>query len=91
MKKELELRYVAHVTVLTSTLLERHQTTASSIRELVVELDTRYDGFYALFVDREVESLRLNAMIYYSDPGEIPISVIDLDHPIRDGATITFW
>jgi hypothetical protein len=91
MKKELELRYVAHVTTLTSTLVESHQTTASSIRELVAELDTRYDGFQALFVDSEGESLKLNAMIYYSDAGEIPVSVINLDHPIRDGATVTFW
>lgn len=91
MKKELELRYVAHVTTLTSTLVESHQTTASSIRELVAELDTRYDGFQSLFVDSEIESLKLNAMIYYSDPGEIPISVINLDHPIRDGGTVTFW
>ena len=73
MKKELELRYVAHVTTLTSTLVESHQTTASSIRELVAELDTRYDGFQSLFVDSEIESLKLNAMIYYSDPGGIPI------------------
>lgn len=91
MKKELELRYVAHVTTLTSTLVESHQTTASSIRELVAELDTRYGGFQSLFVDSEIESLKLNAMIYYSDPGEIPISVINLDHPIRDGGTVTFW
>jgi hypothetical protein len=91
MKKELELRYVAHVTTLTSTLVESHQTTASSIRELVAELDTRYDGFQSLFLDSEIESLKLNAMIYYSDPGEIPISVINLDHPIRDGGTVTFW
>lgn len=89
--KELELRYVAHVTALTSKLVESHQTTASSIRELVDELDARYRGFYTLFVDSELGRLSLNTMIYYSDAGEVPISVVDLEHPIRDGGTVTFW
>lgn len=88
---QLELRYVAHVTTLTGRLLERQRTTASSIRDLVKELDTKYHGFVELFVNPESGTLNLNAMIYYSDPGEIPVSVIDLDHSIRDGGTVTFW
>jgi hypothetical protein len=89
--KQLELRYVAHVTTLTSLLLEDHQTEASSIRELVEELDAHYPGFHRLFVSPETGKLNLNTMIYYSDPGEVPISVIDINHPIRDGGTVTFW
>jgi hypothetical protein len=89
--KQLELRYVAHVTTLTDRLLEGHQTTACSIRELVAELDGLYPGFQEMFVNPETGALNLNAMIYCGAPGEVPISVIDLDHPIRDGGTITFW
>lgn len=88
---QLELRYVAHVTTLTSRLLESHQTTASSIRELVAALDCEYPGFWEMFVAPGTGTLNLNAMIYYGAPGEIPISVIDLDHPIGDGGTVTFW
>ena len=43
--KELELRYVAHVTTLTKRLQEGHQTTASTIRELVAELDGEIVAF----------------------------------------------
>ena len=89
--KQLELRYVAHVTTLTSILQESHQTEAATLRELVDELDVRYGGFRELFVSPETGQLNLNTMVYYSDPGEVPISVIDLDHPIRDSGTITFW
>ena len=89
--KQLELRYVAHVTTLTNRLLESHQTTAASIRELVAELDGTYPGFWEMFVRPETGTLSLNAMIYYGAPGEIPISVIDLDQPIGDGGTVTFW
>lgn len=87
----LELRYVAHVTALTGVLLEHHQTAASSLRQLVEELDGKYPGFRVLFVNADRGTLNLNAMIYYSDPGEVPISVIDLDQPIQDGGTVTFW
>jgi hypothetical protein len=44
-----------------------------------------------MFVNPGPGTLNLNAMIYYGAPGEIPISVIDLDHPIGDGGTVTFW
>ena len=91
MMVQLELRYVAHVTTLTGALLESYRTESCSIRELVDELDARYHGFNELFVSTETGGLNLNAMIYYSDPGDVPISVIDLDHPIRDGGTVTFW
>ncbi len=89
--KNLELRYVAHVTTLTNCLQEGHQTETSSIRELVAELDGAYPGFHEMFVRPDTGTLNLNAMIYYGAPGEIPISVIDLDQPIGDGGTITFW
>jgi hypothetical protein len=91
MMKQLELRYVAHVTTITDILQESHQTEAVTIRELVDELDARYSGFRELFVSPETGQLNLNAMIYYSDPGAVPVSVIDMDHPIRDNGTITFW
>jgi hypothetical protein len=89
--KQLELRYVAHVTTLTDRLLGGHQTTASSVRELVAELEGVYPGFRQMFVRPETGTLSLNAMIYYGAPGEVPISVIDLDHPIADGGTVNFW
>jgi hypothetical protein len=89
--KQLELRYVAHVTTLTNCLLESYQTTASSLRELVAELDGAYPGFREMFVNPETGMLSWNAMIYYGAPGQVPISVIDLDQRIEDGGTVTFW
>lgn len=89
--KQLDLRYVAHITTLSHVLRETYGTMAGTMRQLVAELDARYPGFQAVFVDQETGKLCLNAMIYYSDPGEVPISVIDVDHPIRDGGTVTFW
>jgi hypothetical protein len=89
--KRLELRYVAHVTALTNCLLESYQTTASSLRALVAELDGAYPGFREMFEDPKTGTLSLNAMIYYGAPGQVPISVIDLDQRIDDAATITFW
>ena len=61
------------------------------MRELVDELDVKYGGFRRLFVNSETGQSNLNTMIYYSDPGEVPISVINLDHPVSDGGTVTFW
>jgi len=87
--KQLELRYVAHITTITGILQEG--TKASTVRELLDELDARYGGFRELFVSPKTGQLNLNAMIYYSDPGEVPISVIDLGHPVGDGGTVTFW
>lgn len=89
--KQLELRYVAHVTTITGILQENHQTNAATIWELVDELDAKYSGFRKLFVSPQTGQLNLNTMIYYSDPGEVPVSVIDLAHPVRDGGTVTFW
>jgi hypothetical protein len=89
--KQLELRYVAHVTTLTNCLLENYQTTASSLRELVAELDGVYPGFREMFENPETGRLSLNAMIYYGAPGQVPISAIDLDQRIDDGGTVTFW
>ncbi|MFN2226147.1 MAG: hypothetical protein ACK2UY_07565 [Anaerolineae bacterium] len=89
--KQLELRYVAHVTTLSNCLLESYQTTAASMRELVAELDGAYPGFRQMFENPETGTLSLNAMIYYGAPGQVPISVIDLDQRIDDGGTVTFW
>jgi hypothetical protein len=88
---QLELRYVAHVTTLTGRLRERYGTAASSVRDLLVELDRMYPGFQALFVNPRTQGLNLNSMIYVAAPGEIPISVIDLEQPLEDGGIITFW
>jgi molybdopterin converting factor small subunit len=89
--KELDLQYIAHVTTVTGTLRETYHGDAATLRALVEELDGRYEGFQTLFVSAETRGLSLNAMIYYSDRGEVPVSVLDLDRPIRDGATVTFW
>lgn len=89
--KQLELRYVAHVTTLTGCLLESYQTAASSLRELVAELDGAYPGFQKMFVNPETGTLNLNGMIYYGVPGKVPISALDLDQRIDDGGTVTFW
>lgn len=89
--KELELRYVAHVTTITSRLGETWQTESATVRELLAELDEVYGGFREMFVSPETKQLQLNALIYYSDPGEVPVSVIDLDHPLGDGGKVTFW
>jgi hypothetical protein len=91
MMKQLELRYVAHVTTITGLLQESRQTEAATIRELVDELDIAYGGFRGLLVNPQTGQLNLNTMIYYSDPGQVPVSIIDLDHPIKDGGTATFW
>lgn len=89
--KELDLQYIAHVTTVTGTLRETYRSNAGTLRALVEELNGQYEGFLALFVSAETGGLNLNAMIYYSDPGEVPVSVLDLGRPIRDGGTVTFW
>jgi hypothetical protein len=89
--RRLDLRFIAHVTTITGILEESYQTGVSTIRELLDELDAKYSGFRDLFVNTETGQMNLNAMIYYSDAGEVPVSIIDLDHPVSDGGTITFW
>ena len=88
---ELELRYVAHITTLTSLTKERYRSDAGTLRALIDELEARYAGFRQAFVDSELGSLKLNAMIYYCDVGQTPMAVVDLDHPTKDGAVVTFW
>jgi hypothetical protein len=44
-----------------------------------------------MFVNPQTETLQLNAMIYCAAPGEVPASVIDLEHPVKDGGVVTFW
>ena len=89
--KDLELRYVAHVTTLSGCLAERHHTEADTIRQLVDELDGIYPGFRQMFVHPGAGTLNLNVMIYYGAPGEVPVSILDLDHRIVDGSVLTFW
>jgi hypothetical protein len=88
----LELRYIAHVAMLTgNTLKEPWQTSTSTMRELLDELDAHYGGFTEMFIDPATGQIRLNAMIYYNKEGEVPISVIDIDHPLSDKGIVTFW
>jgi len=88
---ELELRYVAHITTLTTKVKERYSTLSGTLRNLIDELEVKYCGFRQVFVDSETGRLKLNAMIYYSDAGQTPEAIIDLDHPIKDGAKVIFW
>ena len=88
---KLELRYVAHITTLTHTVRETCDSRAATIRELIAELEHRFHGFQAVFIQPQTGKLMLNAMIYYSEPGRPPVSVIDLDHPLTDHGVVTFW
>lgn len=89
--KRLQLRYVAAVYPITGKLMEEHETDRSTLRELIRELDDKYGGFVAMFVDPHSGRLTLNTMIYYGEEGKVPVSVLDLDQKISDGARITFW
>jgi molybdopterin converting factor small subunit len=91
MTKQIECRYVAHISMATRKMKEQVVTSAESMAELIDQLDERYHGFAELLRDSKTGKLRLQAMIYYSDKGEIPVTVIDLDLPIKDGGTVTFW
>lgn len=89
---EVELRYIAHIAMLTGNVLkERWQTRAATVRELINELDQYYGGFREMFIDPENEQLNLNAMIYYNEKGQVPVAVIDLDRAIQDEGIVTFW
>jgi molybdopterin converting factor small subunit len=88
---EMELRYVAHITNLTNRVKERYAAQCGTLRGLIDELEVKYGGFRQVFVDNETGGLNLNAMIYYSDEGQTPETIIDLDHPIKDGAKVIFW
>ena len=70
--KKLELRYVAAVYPITNKLNEDYQTTASTMRELINELDDKYGGFSEMFLDSESGGLTLNTMIYYGEKGVGP-------------------
>jgi len=88
----LELRYVAHVAMLTGNILkEPWQTNATTVRELISELDVHYGGFIKMFIDQETNGLCLNATIYYNKEGQSPMSILDLDYPLSDNAIVTFW
>jgi hypothetical protein len=89
--KQLELRYVAAVYPITSTLSEHYDTSAGTMRDLIGELDERYGGFREMFLEPETGNLTLNTMIYYGERGSVPRGVLDADLPVADGATITFW
>ena len=87
----LDLRYVGHISAATGLLKEAYQTNGSTLIELIEELEKRHRGFRDIFVDGETGRMNLNAMIYYSGEGEVPLPVTDLHHPIQDKAIITFW
>ena len=89
--KKLQLRYVGHVTPITGILDENCEVDAATMRELIGELDRKYGGFHEMFLNAKTGELNLNAMIYYGEPSKVPIPVIDMDQPIQDGATVTFW
>lgn len=89
--KELELQYVGPVAALANLLAERYTTQAATLRALIEELDARRPGFLQMFVHPQTGQLNLNAMIYYGDPGQTPAPILNLDHPIQDGGTVTFW
>ena len=89
--KNLELRYVAAVYPITSKMSERYETDVETMRELIHSLDERYGGFTEMFINSETDKLNLNTMIYYGDEGKVPVGVLNIDLPISDGATITFW
>jgi hypothetical protein len=87
----LKLRYLAHVSMVTGILQEFHETQAGSLKALLAELDQRYRGFQDLFFSSEGRGLKLNAMIFYQPPGKIPTPAVDLNSPLENGATLTFW
>lgn len=89
--KRLELRYVAAVYPITSTLSEQYDTSANTVRELITELNERYGGFSEMFLDLKTDGLTLNTMIYYGEEGSVPKGVLDADQEISGGATLTFW
>ena len=89
--KKLQLRYVACVYPITGIMEEECDSGASTLRELLEELDERYGGFRDLFINTESGRLNLNTMIYYGEEGKIPFAVINLDQPIEDGAKVMFW
>lgn len=89
--KELHLRYAGPVVPITGILDEYYKTQATTLGDLLRELDTKYEGFKEFFVGRKTGRLNFNAMIYYGGPGKVPATVIDLDQPVEDHANITFW
>lgn len=89
--KNLELRYVGHISMMTGCLKEACQTETATIRELLAELTVKYAEFQRVFVNPSTSKMNFNVMIYYAGEGKAPVSVIDVDHPIENGAKITFW
>lgn len=87
----LKLRYLAHVSMVTGILQEFHETQATSLKTLLDELNQRYHGFQDLFIHSEGGGVNLNAMIFYQPLGKLPAPMIDLNSPLQDGATLTFW
>lgn len=88
---KLELRYVAHISAITGKLVEEYETQAKTLRELIRELDRHYKGFGKTIEDPNTGRLSLKAMIYYGDRDKPHISITDLDAPVQDGGTVTFW
>jgi len=89
--KKLYLRFVAIAYPITGKLNEEWGTSATTMRELLAELDSKYGGFFEMFINTETGKLNLNTMIYYGETRSVPVAVLDVDQPISDGARITFW
>lgn len=89
--KRIELRYVAATYPITSRLSEIYETDATTLRDVIGELDERYGGFDEMFIEPDSGRLTLNTMIYYGERNAVPKGVLDADLPVADGAVITFW
>jgi|GEM_PF-1702419 len=89
--KRLHLRYVAVAYPITGKLNEDYETSVTTLRELIKELDERYGGFLEMFINHETGKLNFNTMIYYGEQGKVPVAVLDIEQPVSDGARITFW
>ena len=89
--KDLYLRYAGFAIPVTGILDEHFKTDIRTIRGLLGELDAKYGGFNEMFIDAKTGEMKFSVMIYYSEAGQAPIPVIDLDQPVENNSIITFW
>jgi molybdopterin converting factor small subunit len=87
----LELKYLAHISMVTGLLEEAYESNAVTFRELLDELEERFSGFREIFLDPDSSQIKISAMIQVKPEGKNPFPVIDLDQPIPDGSIVTFW
>ena len=86
----LNIRYVAHVTMITGVLREVVATAAANLGQLIGELDRKHPGLGRLVLD-DKKNFRLDAMVFYQPPGKLPAPLVSLDAPLEEGGTLTFW